>query len=265
MQLLKNTILITGGASGIGFELAKQLGELGNTIIITGRDQSKLDRAKKELPQIHAIQSDVTDSKAISSLFSTVIQKFPDLNILINNAGIMRTINLNNPEGSLEDVTQEIETNLNGPIRMVKQFLPYLKKKDVAAIINVSSGLAFVPLPISPVYCATKAGLHSFTLSLRVQLKNTNVKVFELAPPATQTELLGDSFSEDMKGITVMGVQQMVAAAVKGMRNDQWEICPGQSMQLKWMNRIAPQFILNQLSKPVDRMLTETQKLASRN
>src|SRR5258708_29096996 len=105
--------------------------------------------------------------------------------ILINNAGIMRKINVHDKAGSLEDITREIEVNLIGPIRMVKQFLPHLKTKSEAAIMNVSSGLAFVPLPISPVYCATKAGLHSFTESLRVQLKNTKVKVFDLAPPAT--------------------------------------------------------------------------------
>jgi uncharacterized oxidoreductase len=124
--------------------------------------------------------------------------------------------------------------------------------------MNVTSGLAFVPLPVSPVYCATKAGLHSFTQSLRVQLHNSNVKVFELAPPATQTELLGDFNSEDMKGISIMKVEAMVAVAIKGMHNNQYEIRPGQSNQLKIMSRIAPEFILNQMSKPVARMLENT-------
>jgi uncharacterized oxidoreductase len=141
---------------------------------------------------------------------------------------------------------------------MVKLFLPHLKKKSAAAIMNVSSGLAFVPLPVSPVYCATKAALHSFTMSLRVQLKKTNVKVFELAPPATQTELLGDFDSEDMKGITIMPVADMVAAAVKGDKFGSDAIRPGQSNQLKLMSRVAPQFILNQMSKSVDRMLEKS-------
>jgi uncharacterized oxidoreductase len=255
MKLANHTILITGGASGIGLELAKQLGQLGNTILITGRDGAKLDRAKKELPKIHTFQSDVSDPKSIPTLFDKVTKEFPDLNILINNAGIMRTINVHDKQGSLEEVTKEIETNLSGPIRMVKQFLPHLKKKPSAAIMNVSSGLAFVPLPISPVYCATKAGLHSFTLSLRVQLKKSNVKVFELAPPATQTELLGDFNSDDMKGISIMKVSEMVRAAIKGLTEDRFEIRPGQSNQLKFMSRLAPQFILDQMSKPVDRML----------
>jgi uncharacterized oxidoreductase len=174
---------------------------------------------------------------------------------LINNAGIMREINVHDKAGSLEDITREIEINLSGPIRMVKQFLPHLKTKSEAAIMNVSSGLAFVPLPISPVYCATKAGLHSFTESLRVQLKSTKVKVFELAPPATQTALLGDFNPEDMKGVSIMKVEDMVKVAVKGMQTDRFEIRPGQANQLKMMSRVAPGFILKQMSRSVDRML----------
>ena len=258
MHLTNHTILITGGSTGIGLELAKQLLQKGNTILITGRDQGKLDRAKKLLPQIHTFQSDVSNPEAISALFKKVTEQFPALNILINNAGIMRTINLHDQEGSLTDLTQEIETNLNGPIRMAKQFLPHLKRQKSAAILNVTSGLAFVPLPVSPVYCATKAGLHSFTESLRVQLKHTNVEVFELAPPATHTDLLGDFNPEDMKGVSVMKVDRMVAAAIKGMESDHPEIRPGQSNQLKLMSRIAPQFILKQMSKPVDRMLASS-------
>jgi uncharacterized oxidoreductase len=122
--------------------------------------------------------------------------------------------------------------------------------------MNVSSSLAFVALPISPVYCATKAGLHSFTESLRVQLKNTKVRVFDLAPPATQTELLGDFDAEDLKGASVMKVEDMVKDAVKGMQTNRFEIRPGQANQLKMMSRIAPGFILKQMSRSVDRMLT---------
>jgi uncharacterized oxidoreductase len=255
MKLTRNTILITGGGSGIGYELTKQLSALGNTILITGRDQAKMDRAKAAFPKIHTFRSDVSDPKAIATLYEKVTNQFPELNILINNAGIMREINVHNKAGSLEDITREIEINLSGPIRMVKQFLPHLKTKSGAAILNVSSGLAFVPLPISPVYCATKAGLHSFTESLRVQLKNTKVKVFELAPPATQTELLGGFNPEDMKGVSIMKVEDMVEVAVKGMQGDRFEIRPGQANQLKMMSRVAPGFILKQMSRSVDRML----------
>jgi uncharacterized oxidoreductase len=256
MNISGNTILITGGASGIGFELTKQLLKQKNKIIITGRDQAKLDKVKKQFPEVHIIQSDVSKIKDIEVLFETIKKDFPAVNVLINNAGIMRTMNLHSEEGSMEDCTREIDINLNGPIRMIRKFLTHLKTKPNAAIVNVTSGLAFVPLPTSPVYCATKAALHSYTQSLRVQLKNTNVKVFELAPPATQTELLGDFDSQDMKDITVMKVEDMVAAAIKGIESDRFEIRPGQSNQLKMMSRIAPDFILKQLSKPVDRMLS---------
>lgn len=255
MKMDSNTILITGGSNGIGFELASQLLKLGNTVIITGRDQARLDLAKKKLPAIHTFQSDVSDPQAISVLFENVISAFPQLNVLINNAGIMRKINLHDKETDLIDISREVETNLNGPIRMVKQFLPHLKKQPYAAIMNVSSGLAFVPLPISPIYCSTKAGLHSFTKSLRVQLKNTNVKVFELAPPLTQTSLVDSFDADDMSGVKAMSVTDMVGQAIKGFQQDRFEIRPGQSNALKLLSRIAPQFILNQLSKPVDSML----------
>ena len=258
MNLTQNTILITGGTSGIGLELAKQLGPLGNTIIVTGRNAKKLAEAKRLLPNVHTYASDVSDPKAIAELYERVTKDFPALNVLINNAGIMRTINLHESGGDLSDLTCEIATNLNGPIAMVKQFLPQLKKHPQAAIVNVSSGLAFVPLPVSPVYCASKAGLHSFTLSLRVQLKNTGIKVFELAPPATQTDLLGDFNAEDMKGVAIMKVGDMVSRAVKGFGADELEIRPGQANQLKFMSRLAPDFILQQMSKPVDRMLAKT-------
>src|ERR1700690_2076428 len=244
MKLTSNTILITGGASGIGYELTKQLTALGNTILITGRDQAKMDRAKAACPKVHTFRSDVSDPKAIATLYENVTKQFPELNILINNAGIMREINVHDEAGSLEDITREIEINLSGPIRMVKKFLPHLKTKSEAAIMNVSS-----------VYYATKAGLHSFTESLRVQLKNTKVKVFELAPPATQTELLGAFNSEDMKGVSIMKVEDMVKVAVKGMQDDRFEIRPGQANQLKMMSRVAPGFILKQMSRSVDRML----------
>ena len=201
MKLTKNTILITGGSSGIGLELAKQLIKKGNKVIVTGRDQARLDKAKLLLPDLQIVKSDVSQTKDIDALFERVTKEFPELNILINNAGIMRTINLHGKDTNLDDITREIDINLNGPIRMAYKFLPFLKAKKSAAIANVSSGLAFTPLPNSPVYCATKAALHSFTLSLRVQLMKTSIKVFELAPPATQTELLGDFDSEDMKGI----------------------------------------------------------------
>src|SRR5258708_33813506 len=130
MKLRSNTILITGGGSGIGYELTKQLTALGNTILITGRDQAKMDRAKAAFPKIHTFRSDVSDPKAIATLYENVTKQFPELNILINNAAIMREINVHDKAGSLEHITREIELNLTRPIRKMNQFLPHLTRKS---------------------------------------------------------------------------------------------------------------------------------------
>jgi uncharacterized oxidoreductase len=258
MNLSGNTILITGGSSGIGFEFAKQLSQMGNTVIITGRNKDKLSKAKQMIPELHVIPSDVSSPAEINALFKKVTAEHPKLNVLINNAGIMRQINLHSSSSEGESITQEIETNLNGPILMVQAFLEHLKTQPAGAIVNVTSGLAFVPLPTAPVYCSTKAALHSFTLSLRAQLKKTKVKVFEVAPPATATDMMNGHDPKDMEGITIMNCDEMVKVSLKAMKADCLEIRPGQANQLKLMNRIAPEFILKQLSKPVERMLTHS-------
>ncbi len=249
MKMTGNTILITGGTSGIGLELARQLCR-NNTVIITGRDAARLELAKATLGNVHTAQSDVSDANAIAALHEKITHAFPALNILINNAGIMRKINLQDGGTDLADLTREIETNLNGPIRMVKQFLPHLQRQKSAAIVNVSSGLAFVPFPISPVYSATKAGLHSFTQALRVQLRRGNVKIFELAPPGTETPLLRGDFDEtDLGGMKGMEVAKLVQTAIQGMEGDALEIRPGLSNVLKLLSRIAPAFAVNMLAK----------------
>ena len=257
MNISGNTILITGGVSGIGFELAARLKALGNTLIVTGRSQSHVDAARNELPGVHAIQSDVGDPAAIAGLYRRLIEEFPGLNVLINNAGIMRRINLHRLGSDLQDVTREIEINLNGPIRMAVQFLPHLKRQNRAAIVNVSSGLAFVSLAIAPVYCAAKAAIHSFTQSLRIQLKDTNITVFELAPPITRTPLFRGDFHIDDVGVKPMDVKDLVQCAIEGLKRDRLEIRPGLSNKLKFMSRLAPDFIARQLGKPVERMLAK--------
>jgi uncharacterized oxidoreductase len=172
----------------------------------------------------------------------------------------MRMLSLNGGHG-LQDIGREIDINLLGPVRMVEQFLPFLITKPHAAIINTSSGLAFVPLPSAPIYCATKAAIHSYTQSLRVQLQNTNVKVFELAPPPTSTPLMdnfgSDSFNSQSPG--VMKVDKMVRAALRALEKNTEEIRPGVSNVLKVMSRLAPTLMLRQLSRPVARELAKTQ------
>jgi uncharacterized oxidoreductase len=248
MKLEKRTILITGGTSGIGLELAKHLLRRGNTVIVTGRDQEKLDAATQALPGVHTFKSDVSDPEAIAALHNRVLAQFPTLDTLINNAGIMRNLNLNQ-DRDLNDVTHEIEINLSGPVRMVQKFLPHLKTRQGALIVNVSSGLAFIPLPLSPVYCATKAAIHSFTQSLRVQLDGTSVTVIELAPPAVETPLLRGEFAEEMKREKGMDVKILAKRAIAGIESGKLEIRPGLSNLLKAMSRIAPQFMLKQMAK----------------
>ena len=261
MRLTGNTILITGGSSGIGLGLASELIQRGNTVIVTGRDQAALDAARAKTPGLNVFGSDASDPQAIRELYEKVTVQFPHLNILINNAGIMRRIDLNAPVPRLEELTREIEVDLNGVIWMTSQFLPHLKEMKNAAIVNVSSGLAYVPLPISPIYCAAKAGVHAYTRSLRVQLKRTNVEVFELAPPGVDTPLLRRDFStDDIGGVKPMPVETLVAYAISGIERGTPEIAPGSSSSLRLMNRIAPHFIFNILSRSVDRMLDTANK-----
>jgi uncharacterized oxidoreductase len=248
MKLEKRTVLVTGGTSGIGFELAKQLLERGNTVIVTGRNQEKLEAAKRALPGVHIFKSDVGNPGEIAALHDTVLAQFPALDTLVNNAGIMRNLNLNQ-DRDLNDVVREIEINLSGPVRMVQQFLPHLRTRRRALIVNVSSGLAFIPFPASPVYCATKAAIHSFTQSLRVQLDGTSVTVIELAPPAVETPLLRGEFVEEMKDQKGMDVKILASRAISGIEAGKLEIRPGLSNVLKAMSRIAPRFMLKQLAK----------------
>jgi uncharacterized oxidoreductase len=248
MKLQKRTVLITGGTSGIGRELAKQLLQRDNTVIVTGRDPAKLDAARRTLPGLHTFQSDVSDPVAIAALQASVLAKFPALDTLINNAGIMRNLNLNRA-GDLQEITREIDINLSGPVRMIQQFLPHLKSQKGALIVNVSSGLAFVPLSIAPIYCATKAAMHSFTQSLRVQLQGNGVTVIELAPPGVETPLFRGEFAEEMKGQKGMDVTVLARKAIVGIEAGNLEIRPGLSNVLKIMSRIAPRFMLNQMAK----------------
>lgn len=247
MKMTNNTILITGGTSGIGYELARKLCDT-NTVIITGRNQEKLEKVKAELKNVEIYQSNVSDPKEIVKLYDYISKTFPNLNMLMNNAGVSKKIDLHT-DTDLLDLTLEVETNLNGLMRMCVQFLPLLKQQKMAAIVNTSSILSMVPIAKSPVYCATKAAVHSFTQSLRIQLKDTNIKVFELAPPATVTPIL-DAFSEEeRKSLNAMDVTKMVNKTIDGMLQDKFEIRPGLSSVVKNLNKISSSIALNMLNR----------------
>lgn len=250
MKLEGRTILITGGTSGIGFELAKQLTARHNTVIITGRDERKLKETKLALPGVQTMRSDASKPDDIRALLQRVKAEFPACDTLINNAGIMRNLNVNKPR-SLDDVTQEIDINLNGPVQMVQEFLPHLKSRPNALIVNVSSGLAYIPFPLSPVYSASKAGLHAFTRCLRVQLKGSSVAVVELAPPQVETNLTVGEFDKEMNGQKGMAADVLVRKAISGIEAGKTEIRPGLSNLLYLMSRLIPSLPFGQMAKLV--------------
>jgi len=233
MKINGNTILITGGATGIGLAMTETFVNAGNEVIICGRREEKLQEAQELLPPIHARQCDVSKSDEREALFEWITGDFSNLNILINNAGIQRRIDFTRGTEQLLAGENEVEINLVAPIQLSAQFIPFLAEKEEAAIVNVSSGLGFVPLAFMPVYCATKAAVHSFTYSLRHQLRNTTIKVFEVIPPTVDTEL---DKGERAKwgGLAYMGIpaSEVAQATLSGMENDQFEIAVGQAENL---------------------------------
>jgi uncharacterized oxidoreductase len=197
MQMTNNTILVTGGGSGIGRALAEAFHALGNKVIIAGRRQSVLDAVTAANPGMAALQLDVESPDAIRAFVEKATREFPTLNVLINNAGTMKVEMLKAQQADLADAETIININLLGPIRLTAALMPQLLAQPKATIINVTSGLAFLPLAITPTYSATKAALHSYTMSLRYQLKGSSVDVIELAPPYVQTELMGPQQAND--------------------------------------------------------------------
>jgi uncharacterized oxidoreductase len=197
METTGNTILTTGGGSGIGRGLAEAFHAQGNKVIIAGRRQAVLDEVVAANPGMAALTLDIEDRSAITDFVQRVARAHPDLNVLINNAGIMRNETLQTPQSALADCEAMIVTNLLGPIRLTAALLPHFLAKRQATVMTVSSGLAFVPLVATPTYCATKAAIHSYSRSLRAQLKGTSVQVLELIPPYVQTELQGAAQASD--------------------------------------------------------------------
>ncbi len=219
MNLIDNTILITGGGSGIGLALAREFHLRGNRVIIAGRRKSALDAATAANPGMKSLVLDTADPTSIASASTTLVRDFPKLNAVLNNAGIMRPEDLK--AGATADADAIITTNLLGPIRLTAALMPHLLRQPSATILNVSSGLAFVPLAMTPTYCATKAALHSYTESLRYQLKDTTIKVLEIIPPWVATELMGE-VPDDPRA---MPLDAFIAETMQILATDTDEIC----------------------------------------
>lgn len=197
MNLRNRTVLITGGATGIGLALAKRFALSGNKVIICGRREERLEAARRELPSVITIHADIASEDDRLRLFQTVVSNHPEIDVLVNNAGIQnRPPPVNEPQ-DFKAYQREITTNLEAPVHLSLLFVKHLTQKHDAAIMNITSGLAFSPLAFMPMYCATKAALHSFTLSLRHQLRDTSVRVVEIIPPKVQTDLGGVGLHDD--------------------------------------------------------------------
>src|SRR5437870_11860372 len=246
MNLRNRTILITGGSAGIGLAFALKFLELGNEVIVTGRRQALLDEVKAKYAKLHVIQSDVANPAEIAALAVRVKADFPKLDVLMNNAGIMLHKNLKVPAADLDGLMAEMNINVGGVIGMTSAFIDILKANK-GTLINVSSALAFVPLPSAPIYSATKAAIHSYTQSLRFQLEETGVEVIDLMPPAVKTDLAADIAEGD--GITLMTTDELVKQSFALLEKGALEIRPGQAKQLALMRRLAPDFINRQLWK----------------
>src|SRR5271169_4363626 len=225
MKLSNRTILITGGSAGIGLAFALKFAELGNEVIVTGRRQTVLDKVRAKDPNLHTIQSDVADPAQIAALAARVKADFPRLDVLMNNAGIMLYKNLKAPAADLAGLTAEMNINVGGVIGMTSAFINVLAANK-GTVINVSSGLAFVPLPAAPIYCATKAAIHSYTLSLRFQLEANSVEVVEIMPPAVKTDMTTELVEG---GASVMSTEDLVKHSFSALKSGSLEIHPGQT------------------------------------
>lgn len=231
MNISGNTVFIPGSTSGIGLALALALQAKGNTVIIAGRRAGRLEQIAAEHPGLDTVQIDTTDAASIDSAARRVIERHPDLNVLVTMAGIMRIEDWHKPGSFLASAEEVITSNVLGPVRLIAAFIEHLQAQPDAAIITVSSGLAFTPLAVTPSYSAAKAAVHLLSEAVRLQLADTSVQVMELVPPSVRTELvpgqqdnadampLGDFIAEVMTLLeTQPDAQEILVERVKFLR-----------------------------------------------
>ena len=237
MKLSGNNVLITGGATGIGYAMAEAFLEAGNQVLICGRREDRLLEAQKKHPELKIRVCDVADDKDRRSLFEWAASNFRDLNVLVNNAGIQRDIDLTRGIDDIIAGPSEIKINLEAPIYLSALFIPFLAKKKDAAIVNVSSGLGFIPAVKTPIYSATKAGVHAYCMVLRQQLLKLGIKVYEVIPPTVDSELNKEGRSKRHMPAPDLKPKEFVAAVMKGLQNDEPEIGYGMTAGLKTASR----------------------------
>jgi uncharacterized oxidoreductase len=233
MKMHTNTVFVTGGTSGIGKGLAEGFYKLGNQVIISGRREDRLQDICASNPGMRYFVLDVRDPEAIRTVARKAVAEFPSLNCVFNNAGVQRRMELT-PGTPLDEegLRDEINTNFLGVILVATEFIPHLIRQANAVLVNVSSGLAFVPLARFPVYCATKAAVHSYTLSLRQKLKGSGVKVIELIPPYVATDLGGPRKTVAPGGPQPMPLQDFIAQAMQELATESDELAIGDAKNL---------------------------------
>jgi uncharacterized oxidoreductase len=232
LKLTDNTILITGGATGIGFALAKRLSDAGNQVIVCGRSDAALAKAKVEAPALVTRICDVADTDSRRSMVECLKTDYPSLNVVINNAGVQARRDFNG-DPAIGTLDQEVAINLTAPIHLIAELLPGLKQQAQPCIINISSGLAFSPMADVPVYCATKAAIHSFTLSLRHQLRPAGVRVIEVAPPIVDTGLGGGTRSEGTASRMMVTPDEFATETLAQLEADKDEVLVGVSAKTR--------------------------------
>lgn len=241
MKRSGNTVLITGGSAGIGLALAETFLNEGNEVIICGRTQATLDDVQKRLPKINTIVADVSLGTGRESLAAEIANRFPKLNVLVNNAGIHSITDFREPK-YISNLETEIATNLVAPIALIHQLLNILEKQSDATIINVTTGYVFVTSAQASSYSATKSGLRAITQSLRFKLRNSSVRVVEVIPPAVDTEM------NKSKKISKMTPTVFAQKVFRGLVNNQDEIAIGASRVGRILSRIAPKFTFNKMN-----------------
>jgi uncharacterized oxidoreductase len=220
MKLSNRTVLVTGGTSGIGLGIAEAFHRSKSRVIVCGRDREKLSKVEEKFPGITALSCDVGDAQQRQNLAAEVLRRFPDLDILVNNAGIQRYIDLNKGYNELKSGEDEIAINFVSTVELTALFIGHLIKRPSAAVINVSSGLGFMPMLDTPIYNATKAAIHTYSLVLRQQLKDTSVKVIEIVPPMVDTNLNREGRDRAHLKYRGISLSDYIPTVIKGLEDD---------------------------------------------
>lgn len=234
MKIHDNRIFITGGCSGIGLALAEAFLAQRNKVIVCDRNAEKVEFVQTRYKELHTHLCDVTNINNVRQMMQVIEDKYGGVNVLVNNAGVIDSLRFADESSGIDEIFDPVYVNFIAPVMLTKLFIPVLLRHQEAAIINIGSALSFAPRPIAPLYCATKAAVHSLTRSLRAQLARTKIKVFEVLPPTVKTQMTEKS------RVFKISPEAVASAVIKGLARDRYEIPIGYTLLLSWLYRIAP-------------------------